>query len=119
MTASAAGLGLVSPRGLSSLVSRPSEQVVVAVMGLNGRGAVLGRTFARTPNALVAYVCDVDAQVLAKAVTQVGEAQARAPKGLGDFRREIGRASCRESGQSREDGGCVDADQRQQAGACC
>jgi len=63
-TASAAGLGLVAPRGLSSLVSRPSEQVVVAIMGLNGRGAVLGRTFARTPNALVAYVCDVDAQVL-------------------------------------------------------
>src|SRR5256886_16093242 len=73
-TASAAGLGLVAPRRLAFLVSRPSEQVVVAVMGLNGRGAVLGRTFARTPNALVAYVCDVDAQVLAK----------------------IGRASCRE-----------------------
>src|SRR5438445_6035616 len=88
-TASAAGLGLVAPRGLSSLVSRPSEQVVVAVMGLNGRGAVLGRTFARTPNALVAYVCDVAAQVLAKGVTQVGEAQSRPPKGLGDFRRAL------------------------------
>src|SRR5207253_6484636 len=73
----------------SDLKSRPSEQVVVAVMGLNGRGSVLARTFARTPNALVAYVCDVDAQVLAKSVTQVGEAQARAPKGLGDFRRAL------------------------------
>src|SRR5438874_692071 len=88
-TASAAGLGLVAPRGLSSLVSRPSEQVVVAVMGLNGRGAVLGRTFARTPNALVAYVCDVDAQVLAKAGTDVAGAQSKAPKGLGDFRRAL------------------------------
>ena len=88
-TASAAGLGLVAPRGLSSLVSRPSEQVVVAIMGLNGRGAVLGRTFARTPNAVVAYVCDVDSQVLGKAVTDVAAAQTKAPKGLGDFRRAL------------------------------
>ena len=88
-TASAAGLGLVAPRGLASLVSRPSEQVVVAVMGLNGRGSVLARTFARTPNALVAYVCDVDAQVLAKAGTDVAGAQSKAPKGLGDFRRAL------------------------------
>ena len=88
-TASAAGLGLIAPRRLSSLVSRPSEQVVVAVMGLNGRGSVLGRTFARTPNAVVAYVCDVDSQVLAKAVTAVGGAQTKAPKGLGDFRRAL------------------------------
>src|SRR5438876_11403830 len=58
-------------------------------MDLNGRGAMLGRTFARTPNALEAYVCDVDAQVLAKGGTQGGEAQSRPPKGLGDFRRAL------------------------------
>jgi predicted dehydrogenase len=88
-TASAAGFGLVAPRRLASLVFRPSEQVVVAIMGLNGRGTVLGRTFARAPNAAVAYVCDVDAQVLAKGVSQVGEGQARLPKGLADFRRAL------------------------------
>src|SRR2546426_2543535 len=85
-TASAAGLGLVAPRRLAFLVPRPSEQVVVAVMGLNGRGAVLARTFARATNAAVASVCDVDSQVLAKAVTDVAGAQSKAPKGLGDFR---------------------------------
>src|SRR5437879_6062373 len=88
-TASAAGLGLVAPRRLAFLVPRPSEQVVVAVMGLNGRGAVLARTFARATNAAVASVCDVDAQVLAKAVTDVAGAQSKAPKGLGDFRRAL------------------------------
>ena len=88
-TASAAGLGLIAPRRLSSFVSRPSEQVVVAVMGLNGRGTVLGRAFAHTPNGAVAYLCDVDAQVLAKAVAKVGEGQAKSPKGLGDFRRAL------------------------------
>src|SRR2546428_13855852 len=88
-TASAAGLGLVAPRRLAFLVPRPSEQVVVAVMGLNGRGAVLARTFARATNAAVASVCDVDSQVLAKAVTDVAGAQSKAPKGLGDFRRAL------------------------------
>src|SRR6059036_3460526 len=88
-TASAAGLGLVAPRRLAFLVRRPSEQVVVAVMGLNGRGTVLARTFARATNAAVAYVCDVDSQVLAKAGTEVAGAQSKAPKGLGDFRRAL------------------------------
>src|SRR6266550_3649163 len=88
-TASAAGLGLVAQRRLSALASPPSESVVVAVMGLNGRGTVLGRTFARTPHARVAYVCDVDAQVLAKGVAAVAASQERAPKALGDFRRAL------------------------------
>src|SRR5439155_160850 len=53
------------------------------------RGTVLGRAFAHTPNGAVAYLCDVDAQVLAKAVAKVGEGQAKSPKGLGDFRRAL------------------------------
>src|SRR5947208_9963506 len=88
-TASAAGLGLIAPRRLSSLVSRPSEQVVVAVMGLNGRGTVLARTFARAAHAAVAYVCDVDSQVLAKSVSAVAGVQGKPPKGLGDFRKAL------------------------------
>src|SRR6266699_3930478 len=88
-TASAAGLGLVAQRRLSALASPPSDSVVVAVMGLNGRGTVLGRTFARTPHARVAYVCDVDAQVLAKGVAVVAASQERAPKALADFRRAL------------------------------
>src|SRR5438309_2597233 len=88
-TASAAGLGLVAPRRLAFLVPRPSEQVVVAVMGLNGRGAVLARTFARAAYAEVAYVCDVDSLVLAKGVSAVASAQSKAPKGLGDFRKAL------------------------------
>lgn len=88
-SAAATGLGLIAPRRLGSLTSRPSETVAVAVMGLNGRGTVLGQTLARTPNAQVAYVCDVDAAVLAKGVAKVGARQAKAPTGLGDFRRAL------------------------------
>ena len=89
-TMSATGLGLAAARSpLRALGASPSEKVVVAVMGLNGRGTVLARVFAETPNAEVACVCDVDAQVLAKGVTAVGEAQGTAPRGIVDFRRAL------------------------------
>jgi hypothetical protein len=73
-TTSAAGLGLAAAPRLSSWIGSPNDTVAVAVMGVNSRGAVLARTFARTANATVAYVCDVDSQVLGKAATAVTEA---------------------------------------------
>ncbi|HZI22635.1 MAG TPA: Gfo/Idh/MocA family oxidoreductase [Gemmatimonadales bacterium] len=88
-TASAAGLGIAGGPTLSSWLRSPAEQVVVAVMGLNGRGTVLARTFARAANATVAYVCDVDSKVLAKAVTNVAGVQSKPPRGLGDFRKAL------------------------------
>src|SRR2546426_3679814 len=75
-TLSATGFGLAAARSpLFALRGSPNERVVVAIMGLNGRGSVLGKVFAQTPNAEVAYVCDVDAAVLAKGVSTVGAAQ--------------------------------------------
>src|SRR5688500_13844306 len=78
-----AGLGLAVARPFPSPAlsfgGSLSEKVVVAVMGLNGRGMVLARNFMRSKHTEVAYLCDVDARALAKAK---GE--------------QIGRASCRE-----------------------
>src|SRR2546430_17033636 len=88
-TASAAGLGLVAAPEFPSWLRSPGDTVRVAVMGLNGRGAVLARTFARAAHAEVAYVCDVDALVLAKSVSAVAAVQRRSPKGLGDFRKRL------------------------------
>ena len=82
-TVSSAGLGLLAARAPLFASGSPSEKVVVCVMGMNGRGAVLARTFAKTPNAEVAAVCDVDATVLAKAAATVGV------KGIADFRRAL------------------------------
>jgi predicted dehydrogenase len=83
---SSAGLGLVAARAPLFAKGSPNEKVVVGVMGLNGRGTVLARVFAKTPNATVAYVCDVDSQVLAKSATAVGQAQGTTPKAVADFR---------------------------------
>ena len=88
-TASAAGLGLVASPRFASWRRSPSDKVRVAVMGVNGRGTVLARGFARTTHADVAYVCDVDSLVLAKGVSAVAQVQGKSPKGLGDFRKAL------------------------------
>jgi predicted dehydrogenase len=64
-----------------------NEKVVVAVMGLNGRGMVHAQNFSRLPNAEVAYLCDVDSTVLGKASRAV--TQGRAPTTIEDFRRAL------------------------------
>lgn len=91
--ASLAGMGFVAahpfPSPALSLGARPSEKVVVAVMGLNGRGMVLAQNFMRSRNTEVAYLCDVDATVLAKARDARAQHAARAPKAIGDFRRAL------------------------------
>ena len=88
-TVSSAGLGLVAAHAPLFASGSPAEKVVVCVMGLNQRGTVLARVFAKTPNVEVASVCDVDAKVLAKAAAAVGEAQGKPVKAIVDFRRAL------------------------------
>ncbi|HEX4849973.1 MAG TPA: gfo/Idh/MocA family oxidoreductase, partial [Puia sp.] len=38
----------------------PSNKVVVAVMGVNSRGAYLAKCFSQLQNVEVAYICDVE-----------------------------------------------------------
>ncbi len=90
---SVAGLGLAFTDGLGvpapMLGGSASEKVVVAVMGLNGRGMVLARNFMRQRNTEVAYLCDVDAKVLGKAQSVLQQDAAKSPKAIGDFRRAL------------------------------
>lgn len=88
---SAAGLGaFAASRGAGPLLAFdgwPSEKMVVAVMGLNGRGMVHARSFARGANTTLAYLCDVDSTVLAKSLADVAPLQTTPPKTVTDFRR--------------------------------
>lgn len=90
---STAGLGAIavgrSPGPLFMLDGSPSEKMVVAVMGLNGRGMVHAQAFARGRNTTLAYLCDVDSKVLAKALAEIAPLQATPPKTVGDFRRVL------------------------------
>jgi predicted dehydrogenase len=91
--ATAVGIGaLGASRGASPLLAMdgsPAEKMVVAIMGLNGRGMVPARAFAGGPNTTVGYLIDVDSTVLAKAAAEVSKLQATPPKTVTDFRRAL------------------------------
>jgi predicted dehydrogenase len=92
-TTAAAGMGLAvtnrfpSPAVLS--VRSPNERLAVVVMGLNGRGMVHAQNFSRLANTTVAYLCDVDSTVLAKAASALRSESGPTPKTIGDFRRAL------------------------------
>jgi predicted dehydrogenase len=83
------GLGVLAARNMPSLTHpgrSPNETVRVAVVGVNGRGVVHAQNFSKLPNSEVAYICDVDANVVQKGLDGA-KSQARAPKVERDFRR--------------------------------
>src|SRR2546423_4792705 len=87
--ATAAGVGaLAASRAapLFALEGSPAEKMVVAVMGLNGRGMVHVQDFARGANTTVGYLIDVDAMVLNKAAAEISTLQSNPPKLVSDFR---------------------------------
>ncbi|MGQ0642662.1 MAG: Gfo/Idh/MocA family oxidoreductase [Gemmatimonadaceae bacterium] len=86
-SATATGLGIALSQRSALAAGAPSDKVRVGVMGLNGRGVVLARTFARSPNVEVAYLCDVDALVLDKSALELGKVQQQSAKAVRDFRR--------------------------------
>jgi len=64
-----------------------NEKIIFGVMGLGGRGTFLAQSFAKRPDAEVAYLCDVDSRRFARARNAVEEEQDRYPKMLQDFRK--------------------------------
>jgi predicted dehydrogenase len=79
-----AGLGLLA--GSHRVGWSPNDTVRVAVIGVNGRGIVHAQNYSKLRNSEVAYICDVDANVIQKGLT-AAKSQARAPKTERDFRR--------------------------------
>ena len=89
-TTAAAGVGLVAATEKAPLFAfngPAAEKVAVGVIGVNGRGVVHAQNFAKLQNSVVAYVCDVDANTVAKAVDAAARSQPSRPKVVGDFRR--------------------------------
>ena len=82
---------LAASRGspLFALEGSPAEKMVVAVMGLNGRGMVHVQDFARGANTTVGYLIDVDSIVLNKAAAEISKLQSNPPKLVSDFRRAL------------------------------
>jgi len=66
-----------------------SERVRVAVIGVNGRGNNLLRTFASMKEVEIASICDVDSRVLNRRISETKKDGRQNPAALGDFRKAI------------------------------
>jgi predicted dehydrogenase len=82
-----AGLSFAGP--LSLRAQGANEKVRVAVIGCNGRGMDHIAGFLASPNAEIAYICDVDSKVMDKGVAAVEKKQGHKPRGVQDFRRAL------------------------------
>ena len=92
-TSGAAGLGLGLWGSAAPVFGKraPNNKIVVAVMGLNGRGANLTNEITHLDGMEVAYICDVDDAMITKGVEQVvaSESQKKKPQGVKDFRKAL------------------------------
>jgi predicted dehydrogenase len=79
---------------LSALTARgaadqPNDRVVLAVMGVRGRGRDLMNGFVGLDNVEVAYLCDPDENVVPRALKELEKRQQKTPKVEKDIRRVL------------------------------
>jgi predicted dehydrogenase len=74
------------PRRATADVAGANEQVTVGVLGLNGRGTDLIGSLDPKLNVNIAYLCDVDKNVIGKAIKKTEARQKSVPKVVTDFR---------------------------------
>jgi len=83
-TLAAAGVFLYSPWLAQG---RPlADKVVIGVVGTNSRGHYLARLFAQLPDVEVGFICDVDANVLERTVSDLEKLTGKKPKAFKDVR---------------------------------
>jgi len=66
----------------------PSNKVVVAVMGVNSRGAYLAKSFSQLPNVEVGFICDVEEKAIQNGLTAL-KAAPRQPTVVHDIRKLV------------------------------
>src|SRR5258705_207482 len=66
----------------------PSNKVILAVMGVNSRGAYLAKSFASLPNVEVAYICDVEDKAIQNGLDALKDAT-RKPTIVKDIRKLV------------------------------
>ena len=86
---SAVTLPSLSAVAAAAAADRPNEKVLLAIMGVHGRGKDLLRGFAGLSDVEIAYVCDPDANVLAPALKEAEKRQKRTPRAEKDVRKVL------------------------------
>jgi predicted dehydrogenase len=83
----AAGAALSAPKAARAVSA--NDKITLAIVGVHGRGRVLGPDFAKRPDCQVAYLCDVQSAGMEPRIKDVESAQGRAPQTMQDFRRAL------------------------------
>ncbi|CCH53431.1 Glycosyl hydrolase family 109 protein [Fibrisoma limi BUZ 3] len=83
------GASATTSSTLFAYAGAPNDKVVIGVMGTNSRGAFLAKTFAKLPNVEIGYVCDPDATVLARTISEIEKLTGKKPQGFSDIRRML------------------------------
>ena len=89
VTAAALAAQSLAQENEAPVTKSANEKIVVAVMGVNGRGSALAQAFLAQPNVEVGYLCDVDERAIAKVAGPVADRQGRQAKGIKDFREAL------------------------------
>jgi predicted dehydrogenase len=66
-----------------------NSRVSAVLMGANGRGGDLAKSFLAQTNTEIAYIADVDERVVERMIANVGKLQERKAQGTADFRRAL------------------------------
>jgi predicted dehydrogenase len=86
---SASALGAIPALTACAAADKPNEKMVLAVMGVHGRGKDLIRGFTSFQDVEIAYICDPDESVIAPALKEVEKRGKRTPKVERDVRRVL------------------------------
>lgn len=85
----ATAAALVATQSRPARAVSANDKVILAVIGLRGRGNALSANFAGRPDCEVAYLCDCDTQFFDERNAAVAAAQGRPAKTVQDFRRVL------------------------------
>jgi predicted dehydrogenase len=86
---SSATVATLSALTAAGAADQPNEKIVLAFMGVHGRGKELIRGFSGFDDVEIATICDPDENVIAAAVKEAEKKQKKAPKVEKDVRRVL------------------------------
>jgi predicted dehydrogenase len=84
---SAASVAALSAVTAAGAADKPNEKLVLAVLGVRGRGRGILQGFSAREDVEIAAVCDPDANVVPDALKAINSRQKRTPKVVKDLRR--------------------------------
>ncbi|HUE75059.1 MAG TPA: twin-arginine translocation signal domain-containing protein, partial [Pirellulaceae bacterium] len=75
VTATMAATQLLADETAPAATKSANDKIVIAVMGVNGRGSALAQAFLGQPNVEIGYICDVDERAIGKVTKPIADRQ--------------------------------------------